>query len=400
MSVSTKAVINRQVDLESLAQFSDKLTKITEELRDQILAPRPRKNPPTFTSTQVAALCGIDRNRFNYLASREGSTLPAGEGSGNRRSRIFSLPEAQEWVRQVADFPKTPLDTKGIGAGKVLLTSNFKGGSTKSTTAMNLAQGLSLRGRKVLIIDVDPQASISELCGLYAEKDLNMDDTIYNHIAEPENFPLMDVVQETYWAGIDIIPAHTSLFSAEFVLPSKVNEDRSFRFWSVLREGLEPVRQHYDYIVIDTAPSLSYLTINALIAADALIMPLVPESLDFMSSVSFWSLFSDMASNFLGRGEKKTYDFISVLLSKVDYSPAASSSVVRSWAQRAYTDWMHTIEIPASSVASGSGLALATVFDMSKGDVPERSLARVRDPMVDYCRWVDEQYADHWRNAQ
>lgn len=400
MSVTSKARINRRVELEQVAQFSEKLQKITDELREQITAPRPRKNPPTFTSTQIASLCGIDRNRFNYLASREGSTLPQGEGQGNRRSRMYTLQDAREWVRQVADFPKTPLDTKGIGSAKVLLSANFKGGSTKTTTAMTLAQGLSLRGRKVLVIDLDPQASITELCGMYAEKDITEEDTVLSYVVDPDSYPLESIVQSTYWDGIDIIPAHTGLFAAEFHLPAMSAKNRDFVFWAVIREGLEPLRSKYDYIVIDTAPSLSYLTINGLMAADALIMPLVPESLDFMSSVSFWSLFSDMSETFLKRGEKKVYDFISILLSKVDSSMTSGSSVVRSWAQRAYADWMHTIEIPSSTVASSSGLALATVFDMSKGDVAERSLARVRDPMTEFCRWVDEQFDEHWRTHQ
>gem|GEM_PF-4880135 len=101
---------------------------------------------------------------------------------------------------------------------------------------------------------------------------------------------------------LDLIPAHTSLFSAEFHLPAMTARNRRFSFWDLLRTGLAPLRAHYDYIMMDTAPSLSYLTINALMAADALIVPLVPESLDFMSSVAFWSLFVDMSGTFLNRG--------------------------------------------------------------------------------------------------
>ena len=400
MTVTSKAMIDRRVTLSEVAQFADKLTTITDELRNQILAPRPRKSAPTFTSTEVASLCGIDRNRFNYLLSREGNSLPAGQTQGSRRSRIYSLVEARRWVQEVADIERSPLLEEKPGQGKVLLASNFKGGSTKTTTACTLAQGLTLRGRRVLVIDVDPQASITELCGLYAEKDVREQDTVLSHLYEPSKSPLLDVVQETYWDGMDLIPAHTGLFSAEFHLPAMTARSQGFKFWNLLRSGVEPLRERYDYIVMDSAPSLSYLTINAMMAADALIMPLVPESLDFMSSVSFWSLFSDMSRSFLERGEEKSYDFISVLLSKVDYGPASSSAVVRSWTQRAYQDWMHTIEIPASSVVSSSGLGLSTVFDMSKGDVPEKSLARARDPMVEYCRWVDEQYTEHWRAAR
>ncbi|MFP3656551.1 ParA family protein, partial [Burkholderia sp. SIMBA_052] len=83
-------------------------------------------------------------------------------------------------------------------------------------------------------------------------------------------------------------------------------------FWAILRKGLEPLRKKYDYIILDTAPSLSYLTLNALMAADSMVMPLVPESLDFISSVSFWGLFSDIAANFMEKESDKVYDFISV----------------------------------------------------------------------------------------
>jgi chromosome partitioning protein len=382
-----------------VTKFNTKLQRITEELREQILAPQPRKNPPTFTSSQVASMCGIDRNRFNYLASKEGSTLPGGEGQGNRRSRVYSLAETREWIRQVADIPKTPLERMGVGAAKILISCNLKGGSCKTTTAMNLAQGLTLLNRKVLIIDVDPQASITELCGMYAEKEIGEDDTVLPYIYD-QDFELKSVVRPTYWDGIDLIAAHPNLFSAEFKIPSMIAEGaEGFVFWRLLRSGLDPLRTDYDYIIIDSAPSLSYLTINALLAADAIIMPLVPESLDFMSSVSFWSLFSDLATSFVDLGEDKTYDFITVLLSKVENGPTSSASVVKSWAQRAYSDWLHTIEIPSSSVASSSSLALSTVFDMSKGDAAERSLARVRDPMMAFCQWVDEQYYEHWRSA-
>jgi chromosome partitioning protein len=309
---------------------------------------------------------------------------------------MFTLPEAREWVKQVADLPKSPLLSGKPGKGKVLLSTQLKGGSCKTMTAMNIAQGLSLRGRKVLVIDLDPQASITELCGVLAYMQLSVDDTVLNSVLDPQNFHLKDVVLETYWDGIDVIPAHPGLFSAEFHLPAMTNTDNKFRFWAQMRLAVEPLREHYDYIVVDTAPSLSYLTINGLMAADALIMPLVPESIDFMSSVSFWGLFADMAETFLARGEQKKYDFISVLLSKVDNVPNGPTSSVRSWAQSAYGDWMQMIEIPKSSVVGASGLALSTVFDMSKGVVPERSLDRIRDPLVAYCKWLDEQYTDHW----
>lgn len=393
-STAALPTIDRSVTLAQIGLISDQLAKMMQELREQMLAPRPRKNAPHFSSGQVAALCGIDRARLNYLASKEGSTLPPGELHGNGRSRIFTLSEAREWVQAEAGIDPRPHDTPG----DIVIVANFKGGSTKTTTAMSLAQGLSLRGRSVLVVDLDPQASLTELCGLYAESDVVEDDTVMP-LVYGDKTDLRYAIKQTYWAGVDMIPAAPALFSAEFMIPSYVTKDPKFRFWDILGKGLQPLRKDYDYIIIDTAPSLSYLTINALMAANAMVMPLVPESLDFISSVQFWNLFSDLARSFTEMDPNKKFDFISVLLSKVDYGASSSAPVVRAWAQRAYGDWMIPVEIPASSVVGSEALEFATVYDIDKWEGSAKTLARIRDPFDLFCKLIDDQFADKWSRA-
>ncbi len=395
-------VIDRSVSLAYIAEFSERVSTLTEELRDQILAPRPRKNAPTFTTSEVAELCGLDRSKIHYLASREGTTLPTGAAYGTGRSRLFTLAETRSYIQQVSEIYQSPLVTGSRDAdGRVVLVANFKGGSTKTTTSMCLAQGLTLRGRKVLVVDLDPQASLSELCGIYAEKEVDEDSTVLPYIYDQSiEGGLSSVIKSTYWDGLDVIPAHPSLFGAEFHLPAMMKVKPTFKFWAILRQGLEPLRKQYDYIILDTAPSLSYLTLNALMAADSMVMPLVPESLDFISSVSFWSLFSDIAANFMSMERDKKYDFISLLLSKVDYGQTSSAPILRSWVQRAYGEWLNTVEVPASSVMSNGALALSTVFDISKADGVAKTVQRVRQPLMEYCRWLDDLYVEKWRLAQ
>lgn len=399
MKMSELPAVERHVKLSQLGEFAKRLSVMTDELRDQILAPRPRKTAPVFTIGELTDMCGIDRQKINYLATKEGGSLPPGEAHGTGRSRIFTLAEARTWVQQVSNVHQTALVTgHGHHRGRVLITANFKGGSCKTTTTMCIAQGLSLRGRRVLVIDLDPQASLSELCGLYAEKDVTWEDTVLPFIYDPAiEGGLGAKIQTTYWDGLDVIPSHNYLHDAEFHLPTAQKENPEYEFWSVLRRGIEPLRAHYDYIILDTAPSLSYMTLNGLMAADAMVMPLVPESLDFISSVSFWSLFSEVAAGFVEHEVDKTYDFISVLLSKVDYGTTSSAPVVRSWAQRAYGDWLATTEIPASSVMSNGALAFSTVFDLSRSDGVMKTLARVKQPLMDYCKWIDDQYVAQWR---
>ncbi|MGF6735613.1 chromosome partitioning protein [Paraburkholderia youngii] len=393
--------LNRTVTLDGVEELSKKLDQLTRDLRKDILTPNPRKHAPTFTSTQVAEMCGIDRARLHYLATREGSTLPQGEVQGNGRIRNFSLAETRAWVQQVSPIKRSPLLEKGEAAGRIVVTSNFKGGSCKTTTTMCIAQGLSLRGRKVLLVDLDPQASLTELCGLYAEKMLGEDDTVLPFIYQPNDVELGDVVQPTYWDGIDVIPAHPTLFAAEFWIPSQVKTVKGYKFWSILRDGLAPLRRKYDYIILDTAPSLSYLTINGLMAADSMVMPLVPESLDFISSVSFWSLFNDMTPAFREGGDsEKKFDFVSILLSRVDNSSTSSAPIVRSWVQAAYGHWMSQTEVPASSVMSTGAVGLSTVFDVSKWEGGNKTLARIREPLEEYCRWMDDFYANKWGTTE
>jgi chromosome partitioning protein len=285
--------------------------------------------------------------------------------------------------------------------GKVLITSQLKGGSAKTTTTMCLAQGLSLRGRKVLVVDLDPQASLSELCGLYAEKEVFPDDTVLPFIYDQRiEGGLLSKAQPTYWDGLDLIPAHTELVGAEYHLPAMQMKIPGFKFWQVLRDGLAPLRKHYDYIILDTSPSLSYLNLNALLAADAMIMPMVPENLDFFSSLSFWRLFSDVAKSFIKFEATKEYEFISVLLTRVNYTNTSAAPVVRTWAQGAYREWISPFEVPASSVMSSGALAFTTVFDIASSHSQAKSLARVRQPLVDYCAWLDDMFVQKWRPAQ
>ncbi|WP_429500557.1 AAA family ATPase (plasmid) [Robbsia andropogonis] len=393
--------IDRSVSLAQIGEFSDKVGTLADELRDQILAPRPRKNPPTFTTPEVAELCGVERSRIHYLSGKADSGLPPGESQGNGR-RVFTLAETRQYIHQESEIYQSPLVLGSRPAdGRVLIVANFKGGSTKTTTSMCIAQGLTLRGRKVLAIDLDPQASLSELCGLYAEKEVDEESTVLPYIYDQTiEGGLTSAIRETYWDGLDVIAAHPSLFSAEFHIPAMLKANNNYRFWAILREGLKDLRKEYDYIILDTAPSLSYLTLNALMAADSMVMPLVPESLDFISSVSFWGLFADIARNFEKFEADKKYDFISLLLSKVDYGTQSSAPIVRDWVQRAYGEWLNTIEIPASSAMSGGALALSTVFDMSKADGSAKTIGRVKQPLMDYVRWIDDMYVEKWRHGQ
>ena len=148
---------------ESLADVmnqADKAGYMMSAVRGALLAPENRKTPPNFNITELAALCDADRPQIVYRATK--GDLPAGiiNPSGNRRS--FTLVEAMPWVRE---FRAKYLRPEGAQA-VCISVANFKGGVGKTTTAMTLAQGLALKGHKVLILDCDPQGSLTTLFGI------------------------------------------------------------------------------------------------------------------------------------------------------------------------------------------------------------------------------------------
>ena len=146
---------------------------------------------------------------------------------------------------------------------RVIAVTNQKGGVGKTTTAINLSACLAAEGKKVLAVDVDQQGNTTS--GLGLDKN-GIPVTIYNVFLGEKT--ISDVKQPTCVEGLEVVPANINLTGAEIELIG--NERREF----ILRESLEEIKDNYDFIIIDCPPSLNMITVNALVAADTVLVPI------------------------------------------------------------------------------------------------------------------------------
>ena len=246
--------------------------------------------------------------------------------------------------------------------GKVIAIINQKGGVGKSTTAINLSACLGELGKRVLVVDFDPQGNATSGFGI--DKDaLERDvyDTLMNEV------PMTDIVCASPVEGVDVAPASIQLAGAEIELVSVMARE------SVLRYCLEGVRDAYDYVFVDCPPSLGLLTVNALVAADALLIPIQCEyyALEGLSKL--------LESMKMVKGRLNTgIEVFGVVMTMYDVRTSLSKQVVEE-VRSYFKDKVFETVIPRNvrlSEAPSFGLPVSKYAPASKGAIAYAALAQ------------------------
>jgi chromosome partitioning protein len=192
-------------------------------------------------------------------AAGQALVLPA-EGGTEMGAAASKLDPARARQRRLPEPP--PLERHG--PAQVIAMCNQKGGVGKTTSTINLGAALVEYGRRVLLVDLDPQGALSVGLGVPAQQ---LERTVYNALME-RHTTLADVRVGTDVPGLDLVPSNIDLSAAEVQLVSEVAREQT------LLRALDSVRDEYDYVLIDCQPSLGLLTVNALTAAHGVVIPL------------------------------------------------------------------------------------------------------------------------------
>ncbi|MCB0216651.1 MAG: ParA family protein [Chloroflexi bacterium] len=151
----------------------------------------------------------------------------------------------------------------------VIAIVNQKGGVGKTTTAVNLGAGLARLGHRCLVVDCDPQSNATRSLGILQ----SVERTIYDVLVDNDGLPIREVILPSNTEGLAVLPASPSLSGAEVELVNMWGRE------SRLKHALEPVREDYDFVLLDCPPSLGLISVNALVAADGIIVPVQCEYL-------------------------------------------------------------------------------------------------------------------------
>lgn len=236
---------------------------------------------------------------------------------------------------------------------KVIICANQKGGVAKTTSVVNIGIGLARLGRKVLVIDNDPQGSLTEALGYPEPNKMEVTlATIMEWVLNEEEFDLTAGILH-HKEGVDLLPGNKDLTGVETSLIGIMSSE------TVLKEYIEMIRENYDYILVDCSPNLGQLTLNALVAADEVIIPVQAAYLPLKGLEQLLITISRVR-----RKMNPNLHILGVLITMADYRTVNANEITEVLYQH-YGDKLHIFEqtIPLSvkaAEASAEGVSIYT----------------------------------------
>lgn len=362
--------------------YTAKLSAELRDMREAVYPPEARKTfARTFSTMDLARLLAVPESTLRQLTIEGKGPVPDRAENNRRTYTVEQVKELRSFLATLRPDEAEQLLPYRRKEEKlqVIATVNFKGGSSKTTTSMHLAHFLGLQGYRVLCIDLDPQASMTALFGLQPEFDLGENETAYAAIRyDNERRTFADVIRSTYFPGVDLVPGNLELMDFEFDTPtyltSKTRDDLGV-FFERLSAAIASVGDRYDFVILDTPPSLGYSTLAALYAATALIVTVHPAMLDVASCNQFLIMISDLSDVLAQFGARFEHDFFRFLLTRVNPNDGPQkymAGVMR----RLFGEDVLVAEALESTAIAGAAVAKKTLYELEAGEVGREALKR------------------------
>lgn len=339
--------------------------------------PESRKSLRKFHPAEVAELTGISMS--NLRTRHQEGDFPEVE-TDSRGRRLYSAEEIDQ-IRQV--MARTGRNGDAYLPGRrdgdglqVISIVNFKGGSSKTTTAIHLAQRYALRGYRVLAIDMDPQASLTTMFGYRPEIEFAEAGTIYDALRYDDPVPLSQVIRKTYFHKLDLVPAGLLLSEYETETAYALQHRIEPPFTQRLAIALEEVETDYDLVIIDCPPQLGFTTMSALLASTGLLITVVPSMLDVASMAQFLEMAGETVRTLEESTGPTDWRFLKFLIARyepTDVPQAQMAGFLRS----ILLDQVLTVPMLKSTAISDAGMTQQTIYELDPNQVVRKTLDRI-----------------------
>ncbi|MDR6101756.1 chromosome partitioning protein [Agrobacterium larrymoorei] len=352
--------------------------------REQMYPPNAEKTLRYFLTNEVSKLTNIPESTLRTMSIEGKGPVPARLENNHRAYTLAQINELRAMFAEARPSDaRRFLPRRRPGEHlQVLAIANFKGGSAKTTTSAHLAHYLALHGFRVLAIDLDPQASLSAMFGAQPEMDVADNETIYGALRYDEHRkPMQDIIRRTYFSGIDLIPGNIEVMEYEHETPRALADRRLGSgeiFFERLRLAISEVEDQYDVVVLDTPPSLGFLTLGAIYAATGLIVTVHPAMLDVMSMSQFLLMMGDLIGVIRDAGARMQQDFLRYLITRHDPNDQSQVHVV-GMMRSLFGDDVFTPTAVESSAVETAGLAKRTLYELEPGNIGASTVKRARE---------------------
>lgn len=347
----------------------------------KVFAPDARKELRRFSAGEAADLLGISASFLRKLHFDNRIPEVHMTPGGRRHYSAEDLLTIRRTLEEGAKTPGTYMRGRRPGDKvQVLSFLNFKGGSGKTTSSVHAAQRLALKGYRVLCVDIDPQASLTTLFGYRPEYDFLDSGTIYDAIRYDDPVPLSQVIQETFFTGIDLAPGGLMLQEFEHETPQALMNNVQPAFFARMAAALQEVEANYDVIIFDCPPQLGYLTMSALCASTGILITIVPNMLDVASMSQFLQMSADLLDVVSNAGAQMDFDFLRFLINRYEPNDGPQQQVV-AFLRQLFDDEVMVAPMLKSTAISDAGLTQQTVYEVERSQFHRNTYDRALDSL-------------------